>query len=947
MAGGDDTQNLILSISADTRALVRAMKDAGVTVDQTTKAMVDDFPRVGQAADRAAQQVQASLERSGRATQQVVRNIGFQLNDVTQGLLSGTSPFTIMAQQTSQISQALDGLATTGTSKLQALGLALRGMLSWQTAITAAVILGTGYVVKYFEAWLSGGSQTDEEMQKHLDALNTINDKYGSLAPAAKAVIDQFMQQREVTKLTQELADSIGAIKTDSLDKLNAAYSRLNQVAAAAMDSPLFKDEAPQFINGVIDDWGALMTALKAGKQPVDEINALIQRLNDANLKDPNIGFDSLAKTLSDILPLLQTAADRTKAITELQKALGQAPDTAIQKQKEYNKAMEDMGRIADGPMSQVTKVLEDHAKALDNAQTEAEKYAADLKAINALDQLSIQGLDQLSSSISSAGSDFSKIVGQLESGGRNIGQHGGGTSASGMFGFTDETFIREMRNADERLRYASDASILSFKGSIEAQQKAFEQLTKDNSAALARAGVALTDTNRYLAHYLGAGGAIAAIRSPGMSMQALENAGQLARGTVAANNLQGKTAGQVIAEVNARVEAARRQVAPTSSEAQIDATERQTKALKAEEEAVGDLGNQIDETTYKREKARKMQELLNADEEKGITTTAEMRAEYEKQADAYAKVEAGRVGYNNALKAAKSLDEAIAGIQQRTQALHDEAEANGTLAASVDQLTYNKEKAKITAELMTVAQRDGNTVTAEEKARIDQTADAYANLAGKLKSAQGTRKATNRDMQQTVDQLASMSTGFVTGFISDLRDGKSATDALTDSLSKLADQLLQMALNQVFKSIFGAILGVPSTGGFSLFATAQQGGFVGATGHGRQISPFAFMGASRYASGGFVGLRAGEVPIIAHRGEYVLPTSAVQQAMRGGGGGTDTTSLVSTSLGDVNIDMSQTGLVAADNDSAKQFGINVQKMIQAEMVRESRPGGLLRKVPG
>ena len=45
-----------------------------------------------------------------------------------------------------------------------------------------------------------------------------------------------------------------------------------------------------------------------------------------------------------------------------------------------------------------------------------------------------------------------------------------------------------------------------------------------------------------------------------------------------------------------------------------------------------------------------------------------------------------------------------------------------------------------------------------------------------------------------------------------------------------------------------------------------------------------------------------------------------------------------------IRIDMG-TGIVAADTASAKEFGDNVKKIIQQEMVRESRPGGLLRRV--
>jgi hypothetical protein len=47
-----------------------------------------------------------------------------------------------------------------------------------------------------------------------------------------------------------------------------------------------------------------------------------------------------------------------------------------------------------------------------------------------------------------------------------------------------------------------------------------------------------------------------------------------------------------------------------------------------------------------------------------------------------------------------------------------------------------------------------------------------------------------------------------------------------------------------------------------------------------------------------------------------------------------------------ISIDMAGSGYVAANSESAKAVGENIQKLIQAELVRESRPGGLLRKVP-
>ena len=52
--------------------------------------------------------------------------------------------------------------------------------------------------------------------------------------------------------------------------------------------------------------------------------------------------------------------------------------------------------------------------------------------------------------------------------------------------------------------------------------------------------------------------------------------------------------------------------------------------------------------------------------------------------------------------------------------------------------------------------------------------------------------------------------------------------------------------------------------------------------------------------------------------------------------------SSVTNNLGNISIDMSGTGLVSAGPQQAKEFGLQIQKLVQVQMVRESRPGGLL-----
>ncbi|MDX0639730.1 hypothetical protein GOD58_15025 [Sinorhizobium medicae] len=164
-----------------------------------------------------------------------------------------------------------------------------------------------------------------------------------------------------------------------------------------------------------------------------------------------------------------------------------------------------------------------------------------------------------------------------------------------------------------------------------------------------------------------------------------------------------------------------------------------------------------------------------------------------------------------------------------------------------------------------------------------------------------------------------------LTSFVNELRAGASAADALKAALDDVLSVIIRMAINSVSSGI-GQALGIPMR---------HSGGPVGLGGARRNVNPMVFAGAPRMHSGGVVGLNPGEVPIIAQRGEIVLPKGALK---RQGG----TVDARRTYVGDVEINMG--GTVAAGNEQAKEWGIRVQKLIQQEMVREQRPGGLLRR---
>jgi hypothetical protein len=110
-------------------------------------------------------------------------------------------------------------------------------------------------------------------------------------------------------------------------------------------------------------------------------------------------------------------------------------------------------------------------------------------------------------------GGIIDKII-QAESGGRNIGNIGGTSSAFGIGQITKGTF-------EGLVKKSSPGSALhgktfeDMKADVGLQRQALAQLTTQNQAALGKAGIETTDAATYLAHFLGAAGATKVLKAP------------------------------------------------------------------------------------------------------------------------------------------------------------------------------------------------------------------------------------------------------------------------------------------------------------------------------------------------------------------------------------------------------------------------------------------------
>lgn len=862
----DELKPLVVRLEASLTKYNNAMASVAKTAATAAATVDKSFKQANDNVAKSFQKSQNTVVTSLGAQRNAVQNLSFQLNDLATGLASGTSPFTLMVQQGSQVVQSLEEGGKGFKNVFGTIGGAITQVVNPLSIVTFGVIGLTAAAIEFFGKWLSGSNETQKGLQDHATALKTLSDEYkgyiGDLEKAAAAQ-QNLATQKGIPDQVKAIRSTQQGFDVNSLNELQAALGKLQgNFAGGATRGALDADQ---------DALTGLQKEAKAGTLTIAELSAALEVL-DGTLEtlNPKMDLHGTKEGVAAAEAALRKVIGVSEQVGAGLAKIGDQPDPA--KLEAYEKAMKAMQGLVDTSLTKAQQAWKDYQTAIDAATDAVHKHAAEVQYASSLTALNAASVQALGTT--SAGGDFSKLVAQIESGGKNLGLHqpGTGSTVSGLYGFTDSTFVAAVKELKEYAD-ASTKQILANKSSPELQDKAFAQLTADDAAKLTAAGQQVNDATLYLAHLAGVGGAINLLNNPKSTFGQVEGpAAAKANPSFANLNVD-----QLLAVIQKKLDSAAKQLNlgqgfKSDFAGKIEDYQGQTEKINAEQKALGNLGSIIDQVTQEREKAKAVQDLEQAATKQGIDLTDEQKQQIESVASAYANAQGSVAGYKNAIK----------------------------------------------------------------------DSDAQARI-----SVQS-QKELAEQAARTRDQFASIASNFVSGFISDLKSGKSATEALTDALSRLADQLLDMALNSLFKQLFSGLfpgattLGGGGGGGLASLFGFHTGGKIGGNGGTPHapVSPSVFVGAPRFHVGGQVGLAPGEVPIIAQAGEVVIPKSQVgkmnaQAASR-------TTSVSNVKVGDINIDMSSTGVTASSDRQGAAFGDQVRKAVQQVIVRESRPGGLL-----
>lgn len=298
VATADDTARLLVSIEASQRRFEKQMAAIAKSGADTAGGIEQRFQRSNDNVARGFQSSGKKVEQSLGAQRAAVTNLSFQLNDIAMGLASGTSPFTIMVQQGSQVAQALQGSGGL-IGAVKTLGGAFATMVNPVSLASFALIGLVGYAVQYFTSVDDGAEKSEKALKAHIELISAVAKEWGDAVPALQAYakaaedaknvadlraatdlhIDEiFKQAREQVKgMSVDITDVVSQLRAagsseEGILKIQDAFNRLKVAIDGGKDSTI---ESRELTSALISEW--LNTGVSGAQSFASSVNGIAQ----------------------------------------------------------------------------------------------------------------------------------------------------------------------------------------------------------------------------------------------------------------------------------------------------------------------------------------------------------------------------------------------------------------------------------------------------------------------------------------------------------------------------------------------------------------------------------------------------------------------------------------------------------------------------------------------
>lgn len=251
MAETTDIQRLIVSMEANYRRLERDLARANQAATGSARKIERDFSQsngrvVSGFNAMATRAASAGTRAAGgfRTTNLQVGNLAAQLNDIGVTLASGASPFQVMLQQGSQISQIFATTPGGVGGAMAAIRGSLLSMINPVSLLTYGFIGLGGVAIGWLTKALSSTAETEAITQRLTDTVSRLKDTYGAAAEAQERLTEAerlerlFQAQTDLLTTTRDLSQLFRELQSNYAILLNEmgggeAFDQLERAATS------------------------------------------------------------------------------------------------------------------------------------------------------------------------------------------------------------------------------------------------------------------------------------------------------------------------------------------------------------------------------------------------------------------------------------------------------------------------------------------------------------------------------------------------------------------------------------------------------------------------------------------------------------------------------------------------------------------------------------------
>lgn len=359
-----DSEDLVLSISADVRQMQRALARLTGDTAKTTKAIQQHFNALGDGTAGAFDKVAANSNRAANAVANDAKrmatamnasrlntaNLAAQLNDIGVQLAAGTSPFQIAIQQGSQINQVLGAGGVRGAVSL--LGGAFASLVNPVSLATFAIIGLGGEAVQYFTSLLNDGQQAEEVLKKQASLIEAVAQRWGDAVPAIREYANAVKEAAEAADLQQGRQ----IIVNEEFEKARDLLPEVRSQIGAVVSEMVRAGAAQADINAVRDSFNALDRAaqdleatLEAGGDTTEEFKAFTEALAAVLGNDAVSGSNALQTAIYGLRDAYLAAAQAASVLNSQAASTAGLPGRQPRLQPDALSTPEFNGRFGSG----------------------------------------------------------------------------------------------------------------------------------------------------------------------------------------------------------------------------------------------------------------------------------------------------------------------------------------------------------------------------------------------------------------------------------------------------------------------------------------------------------------------------------------------------------------------------------------------------------------------